>query len=193
MSTNDLIILVEQHVEDLDLYADLSNEGHSVEGVTEFVSGRKPKVRIACELQDPKRENRLRSTLAHELGHSVFHNGLDVYLRNPKFTNSPDNRMSYCHLPRDSGQSRVDWMEWQAAYASGAFLMPFTSLRRIAHKFLSDTGLISSPVLGSLESVWLISRVQKAFQVSTDAARVRLLQVDFLYERTASEPRRRIS
>jgi hypothetical protein len=81
LSTNDLTILLEQETSDLDLYADLAAEGtgslsgnRAIEGVTEFVPGDKPRVRIARHLsEDPAREHRLRTTLAHELGHVWFH------------------------------------------------------------------------------------------------------------------------
>ena len=48
--TNALIVLVEQYTEDLDLFADLSGEGANVQGVTEFFTSGKPRVRIAREL-----------------------------------------------------------------------------------------------------------------------------------------------
>ncbi len=74
ISTDDLTVLVEGYVESLDLYADLSDYGDDVEGVTEFRLGEKPIVRISEKLatQD-RRENRLRTTLSHELGHVHFH------------------------------------------------------------------------------------------------------------------------
>ena len=77
LSTDDLTVLVERDVSELDLYANLSGEGRDVEGVTEFHPKRRPAVRIAKYLSEqPSRENRLRSTLAHEYGHMVFHNFL---------------------------------------------------------------------------------------------------------------------
>ena len=48
--TNALVVLIEQYAEDLDLFADLSGEGASVQGVTEFFTSGKPQVRIAREL-----------------------------------------------------------------------------------------------------------------------------------------------
>ena len=77
ISTDDLTVLIEQDVSELDLYANLSGEGRDIEGVTEFHRKRRPSVRIAKYLSEqPIRKNRLRSTLAHEYGHVVFHNFL---------------------------------------------------------------------------------------------------------------------
>src|SRR5262245_19221242 len=69
VSTEDLTRLIEQDAEDLDLYADLSEFGAEVEGVTEFFPGKKPVVKIAERLSgDERMENRLRTTLTHEYG-----------------------------------------------------------------------------------------------------------------------------
>ena len=70
ITTNDLTVLIEQDTDDLDPYADLSGYGETVEGVTEFLPGRKPRVRIARDLAEAGyRENRYRTTLTHKYGH----------------------------------------------------------------------------------------------------------------------------
>jgi hypothetical protein len=74
VTTDDLTCLLEHEVADLDLYADLSEEGADVEGVTEFHPGHKPRVRISAALATADhRAHRLRTTLTHELGHVRFH------------------------------------------------------------------------------------------------------------------------
>jgi len=66
LSTDALMVLIERHAADLDLYADLSAEGADVEAVTDFVPGERPRVRISARLSEsPRREHRLRTTLAH--------------------------------------------------------------------------------------------------------------------------------
>src|SRR2546426_3507414 len=52
--TDVLTKLIERDAEDLDLYADLSTEGAEVQGVTDFIPGHKPRVRIAYELSEEK-------------------------------------------------------------------------------------------------------------------------------------------
>src|SRR6266542_3932867 len=74
LTTDDLTTLLEEHTADLDLYADLAAEGPAVEGVTEFAAQGKPRVRVSAALSEtPARAHRLRTTLAHELGHVRFH------------------------------------------------------------------------------------------------------------------------
>jgi hypothetical protein len=51
ISTDDLTVLIEMVVEDLDLYADLSEEDGEIEGVTDFFPGRRPKVRVSKRLR----------------------------------------------------------------------------------------------------------------------------------------------
>src|SRR2546428_7926675 len=74
ISTDDLTVMIEQDGADLDPYADLSGEGNDVEGLTEFVSGRRPLVKVSKTLsENPSLENRYRTTLTHEYSHVHFH------------------------------------------------------------------------------------------------------------------------
>lgn len=187
IETNDLTVLLEKEVDDLDLYADLQEEGQDVEGVTDFFPGKKPRVRISRELSEQDwRENRLRTTLAHELGHVKFHNflwGLDPTLAMSTFGFQPTPHAQRCKREAILGARSYDWMEWQAGYASGAFLMPATELLRIVHDAIEEMGLFTPISLSSTSSDELILKVLKAFQVSTDASRVRLLQTGYLTEK----------
>ncbi len=77
VDTEDLKVLIEQEADELDCYADLSHYGPDTQGVTEFHPGTKPRVEISVLLsEDPRRENRLRTTLSHEYGHVHFHGPL---------------------------------------------------------------------------------------------------------------------
>jgi IrrE N-terminal-like domain len=165
ISTDDLAVLVERQTADLDLYADLRELGAGVEAVTEFAAGRRPRVRVDQALAgQPRRERRLRTTLAHELGHVLFHNFL-------WFLETPAGARGYAPTCRGT-----DWMEWQAGYAGGALLLPAGAVREL---------------VGAAPRVWarsaaagaLIRRVQAGFDVSSEAARVRLLQLGQLSER----------
>src|SRR5437868_4325122 len=68
IKTDDLTLIVESLAEDLDLYADLTAEEGEVEGVTEFFPSKKPRVKISKHLSESALENRLRTTLTHEIG-----------------------------------------------------------------------------------------------------------------------------
>lgn len=183
LTTADLSLLVERYASDLDQYADLSAKGEDVEGMTQFLPNTLPEVSISAVLaSDPRRENRLRTTLAHELGHAYFHRqlyderfaaGQLIELRSPA-TRTISKRAAIL------GASKVDWMEWQAGYVSGAVLMPRTPLIRLASDLCASEDVhtavhVDAPLAGELEG-----RVAEGFQVSLEAARVRLLKLGLL-------------
>lgn len=190
VSTDDLTTLIEQEAEDLDLYADLSVYGANVEGVTIFVPGGKAKVKISSTLsEDPARENRLRTTLTHEFGHAHFHNylfdqpspSLDLFA--PSRSNVQGARTNeqkqVCKRETMLEAAQSDWMEWQAGHVCGAILMPASRVRRLVHAEFTHLGaetITSSSAVG----MGLIEAVKDAFQVSQDAARVRLLRLGIL-------------
>ncbi len=126
ITTNDLVILLEQETSDVDHYAELDDD---VEGVTHFLHDRLPTVQIATHLTtDARREVRLRTTLTHELGHVKLHRFLWSFGQLSLFDVTP--RPPTCNRDSVHGFTNTDWMEWQARFASGAFLMPITALRR---------------------------------------------------------------
>jgi len=183
VSTDDLTKLIERKAEDLDLYADLSSLGPDVEGVTEFRPRHKPNVRISAKLSnDPRRENRLRTTLTHEYGHTHFHaylwatqpSGPDFL--NPRIATEP----SHCKRDTMLGAPQTDWMEWQAGYVCGALLMPRSVLARVVGEYQEQHALFGSVSVDGTHGQALIARVVNAFQVSEDAARVRLTKLNYL-------------
>jgi hypothetical protein len=196
ISTDDLSVLVERDTSDLDLYADLSVEGEDVEGITDFFLERRPAIRITRELSlDDAKYHRLRTTLAHEYGHVRFHS----FLWNLDSDNQPQVKMTKtlmrryhkhvqlvrgfscfrCSRSRIFDAPAVDWMEWQASYASGAMLMPVSSLRDLAGRILAGHkhSWVSA---GSDKAGELVSRAAEEFDVSGEAARVRLTKLGIL-------------
>src|SRR6266545_4907560 len=133
ITTDELRVLIEQHTDYVDIFADLSAEGPDVQGVTYFQSGKPPIVKVSRDLgEETWRENRLRTTLTHEFGHVRFHRFLWATEAEslPLFDSGGSAQGPRCHRedivrPRE----RTDWMEWQAGYASGSFLMPLGALR----------------------------------------------------------------
>lgn len=177
ISTEDLTVLIEQVTLDLDLYADLTAEGENVDGMTDFLPGSKPRVRISEHLStNPAYHNRLRTTLTHELGHVKLQAFLFPFDQPQLFESSRDNRSPRCKRETILYAGQVDWMEWQAGYASGAYLMPKTHVREIVAKVpVAGTISASSTVGGKL-----VAEIQSQFQVSEEAARVRLLKLGYL-------------
>ncbi len=180
--TDDLAVLLERDAADLDLYADLSGEERQVEGVTDFFPGEKPRVRIAKELSEQGyREHRLRTTLTHEYAHVRFHSPLyDAGSPLPMFPELAVHPSPRCRRDTIIGADAHDWLEWQAGYASGAYLMPLTHLQKVVGGTFVALGLYGSAAVGSRQAHMLIARVASAFQVSQDAARVRLQQLGYL-------------
>ncbi|HYE67329.1 MAG TPA: ImmA/IrrE family metallo-endopeptidase [Anaerovoracaceae bacterium] len=179
--TNDLTILIEKKADDLDLWADLSDLGDDIEGVTEFFPNKKPRVLISRFLsEEPRRENRLRTTITHELGHVHLHNSLWATRQDTLFPLYDNETKQLCHRESIIHAKEIDWMEWQAGYASGAFLMPFTTVNEIFHTFCDVRNIKSITSTSSSTGIELIRLIQKEFQVSEDAARVRLLKLNLL-------------
>ncbi len=186
MSTDALTVLMEHQTSELDLYANLLSEGRDVEGVTEFFARKKPVVRIAKYLSDqPQRENRLRSTLAHELGHVVFHNFLWTLDKGQVARKSKRQRRPKCQRAKILAAPQTDWMEWQAGYAGGALLMPITPMHKVVTGAFAEWGIRKRVEFASDHHFDLIDRVAAKFAVSRDAAGVRLLKLGYTEAPTA--------
>ena len=188
ISTDDLTILLEQNANTLDLYAEPSGLGVDVEGVTDFYSSRKPDVRINKRLtEDARLENRLRTTLTHELGHVLLHGFMfDGAMRQDSLFDAAEKTESnQCKRATMLTASETDWMEWQAGFACGAYLMPITALTRTVQQFIQKGGVHGPTIFLQTDTgTALIDEVVMAFSVSRDAAKVRLLQRGFLAEST---------
>jgi hypothetical protein len=187
-STDDLTVLIEALCDDLDLYADLSGAGSDVEGVTTFSPGRRPKVQISKRLSlDPHMVNRFRTTLTHELGHVKFHAFMFEGQTPGMLFAHPDATVSNkCKRDNMLTAPGTDWMEWQAGYACGALLMPTMALRSTIRRFLEDRRISVGRFESlSAEAQSLITTVSSAYDVSREAARVRLLQQGALSEGTS--------
>ncbi len=189
LTTDDLTVLIEEDVSDLDLYADLSGYGSEVEGMTKFEPGSKPHVAIAAELSESScRENRLRTTLAHEYGHVRLHADLyDLYaLRRPLFDQRHEPVAIYCKRATILSAKQSDWMEWQAGYACGAILMPRSYVQRIVREQQETRHIFGAVRDTSSDGIALIKAVAESFRVSNDAARIRLLRLGVLGEPVAA-------
>jgi hypothetical protein len=186
--TDALEVLLEKDAQDLDMYADLSDRGPDVEGVTEFIPGQKPRVKISKRLsEDPRLENRLRTTLTHEFGHVKFHAPLwqaDIATAD-MFGKRPERMSISCKRENIVGASEYDWMEWQAGYVCGAVLMPHTRVKTLAKEVAGRAGQQTPLGTASTAAQELIAQVMEAFKVSSDAARVRLIKLKVIAERGA--------
>ncbi len=182
VSTEDLTCLIEQDTADLDLYADLSEFGSDVEGVTEFMAGKKPTVKISQHLaNDKQRENRLRTTLTHEYGHVRFHAYLwELELPGDLLKTNPNANKQICKRDNILNAAQYDWMEWQAGYICGALLMPLSHIQHIVRAYQEKHDLFGSIYLNSDYGSKLIEEIRTGFMVSAEAARVRLMKLGFI-------------
>lgn len=192
ISTEDLTIMIECDTSDVDHYADLSSEeedGEEVHGMTLFYPDRKPAVRIAKELAAAAgRLYRLRTTLTHEFGHVKLHGRLWPFQQARLFPEEEEVDGPKCKRGQIVGGPNTDWMEWQAGYVSGAVLMPVTSLTELIRAASAEWGMSGTIPTSSTRAGELIARVSERFYVSTDAARVRLLQLGYLTYGSRSLP-----
>jgi hypothetical protein len=183
-------------VGDLDLYADFGAADALAEGMTEFRPGQAPRVRIAARLAEaPGREHRLRTTLAHELGHVTLHSFLwESAARSTAIAGigraAPLEVPPEGHAPIRCRRETMlgaasDWLEWQAGYACGAFLMPAGAVARVIADLDSAERSGSSGPIECVRAQSPAGRarvrcVQRAFQVSPAAARLRLTRLGYL-------------
>jgi Zn-dependent peptidase ImmA (M78 family) len=183
VTTDELSILIEQHDASLDSSVDLSDYGQDVEGMTAFYPDRNPEVSISNRLaNDARRENRLRTTLAHEFGHVHFHRHLwaEKFMTGRLFDRQSTENKVICKRDSILDAKDADWMEWQAGYVSGAILMPVGSIRRLVADFCGNRGLHAAVALASEPGQQIVNDVMVRFSVSEDAARVRLLKLGLL-------------
>ena len=192
IATDDLHVLIERYGATIDSCADLTGHGSDVEGVTQFFPNHPPLVSISKELAtEPRRENRLRTTLAHEFGHVHFHGPLYAeFFRKYGVKAAAVPTQGICKSDDILDAPRADCMEWQAGYVCGAILMPAAAMRDRLTGLLDSRITGDLPVVGSEPGHALIAAVRSAFAVSTDAARVRLLKLGILRDCARRSARR---
>lgn len=177
--TDEIVRMIETDADDLDMYANLP-EGQ--DGFTEFFVDRKPRVQISARLSDARYENRLRTTLGHEYGHVWFHAPLWRH-SGKRSDRSPVTPSWVCHRDTIVAAPENDWMEWQAGYICGALLMPRTNVIALTNQVAEDYGGAAPVALDAPAGRDLIIQARKRFQVSEQAAHVRLSRLGLLYEK----------
>jgi Zn-dependent peptidase ImmA (M78 family) len=176
--TDGLTVLIEREAAQLDLHSELIAEraDEEIHGVTWFYPGAKPKVQINRQLRrEFRRANRYRTTLAHEYGHLLLHAWLYEHFRRELKHNEP--LRCYSHTVQGSIERLSDWMEWQAGYVCGALLMPQRRVELLAGAFGRERGVSLPLNAESIDAQALAKRLSDLFDVSREAARVRLLKL----------------
>lgn len=188
--TDKLTVIIERYVDDLDLYADLEKEygDENIEGVTIFIPFKKPIVKISEKLQKYKfKENRFRTTLAHELGHVIIHNPLwqREFKKLQLPFDTPVQRIQICtrktlFSKNEPNYEHYDWIEWQANYFASALLMPEKAFCKIYKNFTDERRIFFQISEECSDANDLINLLSQEFQLSKEAIKVRLKQMKIL-------------
>ncbi len=191
VTTDDLLFGLEQHAI-VDHFAELpSASSGDIWGVTNFSKHNLPEVRInRCLSPNPHLENPYRTTITHETAHVRFHGVLfSMYDQSPGLFQNEVRRSQSCNRQQVESSAPYDWIEWQAAYCSGALLMPINALRGVVIAFLREHSVpVSKLSPSSKEGAELVEEVIVRFQVSSLAAKVRLGKLGFLADSQVLQP-----
>ena len=144
-----------------------------VQGATDFSRDGSVRMRISAALaeragrQEPGAEHLIRTTLAHEAAHVELHRVLFLKQSEELFSGQPTRKES-CRDIRQVGRGYTgEWWEWQANRGMAALLMPRSEIIDIA-----------GPLTGAaLRDGKLVQIIARRFQVSTQAACLRLEQI----------------
>lgn len=176
ITVDDLTTLIEDHVAHIDLYEDISSYGTGVEGLTEFAVGCKPTVLIAPELSESRNQNRLKSTLAHELGHVILHDPMFQSKNQEGLFDSKVVVRQVSYRDGDVTESQGDLFEFQAWFFCRALLMPATEVQRLLQDLRTSENCYSDIWAESDLGTLAIQKLATHFGVSTALAKIHLLK-----------------
>ena len=131
----------------------------------------------------------MRTTLTHEYGHVKFHGYLWETEPPQKdlLRSNPNANKQVCKRDDILNASQYDWMEWQAGYVCGAILMPVTRVRRVVVAYQEQHNIFGSVSPSDSHGLALVDEIKAAFEVSGDAARVRLTKLGILADGAPSQ------
>lgn len=180
ITADDLTTLIEDYVIDLNVYDELTEFGSGVEGVTLFLPGSKPTVRICPSLSGASNQNRYRSTLAHEFGHVVLHDPMFQSRNTQGLFPSGQPAFQVSFREGESSNSKSDLYEWQAWHFCRCLLMPGSEVARLVTSLRGDwlSGIWAQSELGST----IICASSARFGVSEALARIQLIKSGVLSE-----------
>lgn len=176
-SDDDLERLVDAITSEYDSACDLSFIDFDVEGATQFSFINDPVVMIERRLATEQFRRRRRMTIAHEIGHVVVHRMLfqpSAAEMMELFTDLEGAAPVYCF--REGIARGDDWMEWQASYFAAALLMPRGDVLSSLGDHFSNREVLSFPP-SSRQAKTAIEIISTAYDVSADAAKVRLIEM----------------
>ena len=176
LTDDDLDTLADFSTASFDRGRDMSALGFEADAVTIFSQTGLPKMILSDALSTANMRLRRRMTIAHELGHIVLHQPLyGGDHRQLDLLSEYRAIPAYCH--EAMSKATVDWCEWQASYFGGALLAPRAEIPQV----LGEAGQSAdSEQDGTVRAIAMIAKIAKHFQISRDAARVRLAQIGLI-------------
>lgn len=151
---------------------------------------------ISAELDvEEKQLGRLNYTMAHELGHNIYHRKMydkHNYSNQPSFFDeeSKEAFAITCHRDNVENLSRTvekNWIEWQANYFASCILMPKEAVSAFWKDFIKESDFVfgaePEPLLHDMPYNELkneFERFVNIFQVSKQAAKIRLEKLNYI-------------
>jgi len=155
-------------------------------GFTRFERGQVAEIVVSQALDEEGSkvsERRLRSTLAHEAGHGLLHAYLFALGEKPKglFDDGDRTPRILCRgtteAPRLTPKPKVNWSEFQANRAIGAFLMPKPLVDEALREFCVENGALGQRTLPGDKRDAAIRALSTIFDVNPIVARLRIDEV----------------
>ncbi len=169
--------------------------GQGVLGCTLFnQNGSVKLISISKQIDDSTKmgERRVRSTLAHEAGHGLFHATLfmpstdqgRMDLGNPNRENLYFQQRRILCRETDvregvNGKRPYDgrWWEWQANRAIGGLLLPRKIMEMALGDFLDHSTVTGLPALSEAKREMAVAHIGEVFDVNPVVARIRLGEI----------------
>ena len=139
-------------------------------GVDAFINQACDVIYIDCEVFMHANDNRLRFSLAEELGHKLLH---EKYVAELQFTTLAEWKHAITLVPEDERK----WIEWQAKSFAALILVPEGALKRIAKTIVEVNDIDPRDPVDMYQLEKLLG---EEFQVSADVIH-RRLDKDGLY------------
>lgn len=161
-------------------YADL---GEGILGLTKFSTNGVMEVIVAQALEDENSttgERRIRSTLAHEAGHCLFHAHLFALAETkPLFADHSDANLPkvLCRDADDQASYNGKWWEFQANRAIGGLLMPRQLVEVALAPFMKAVGGLGLRAFDEARVDEAARALATTFNVNPAVARIRIGQV----------------
>lgn len=165
--------------------------GDGILGLTKFGRYGVKEVIVSTALEEAgtvAAERRIRSTLAHEGGHGIFHSRLFATANMEALFADMADPSAPKILCRDEGESvtryKGQWWEYQANRAIGALLLPKPLLEKALEGFLVVTGMLGFKTFDQTKRDEAVLFLADVFDVNQAVARIRLEQLYSVKEST---------